>query len=107
MEHSLDIFRNDIEFQVHVRSGLQVMQVGEFPRMRDDPDHEASRENVRNGKTDSIDRDRPLGSHIMSGVFRQFDFESKVCAFRPERDNGRNAINVALNEMSADAAVGP
>ena len=70
-----------------------------------DPDREAFRKNFRNGKTDPIDGDRTLGSHIMSGVFRQFDFESEVCAFRGEGDNGRDAINVALNEMSADAAV--
>ena len=70
-----------------------------------DTDRKASRKNFRNGKTDSIDGDRTLGSHIMPGVFRQFDFESKVRAFRIEGDNGRDAINVALNEMSADAAV--
>ena len=73
--------------------------------VRNDPDRKASRKNFRNGKTDSIDGDRTLGSHIMPGVFRQFDFESKVRAFRIEGDNGRDAINVALNEMSADAAV--
>ena len=71
-----------------------------------DPDRKASRKNFRNGKTDSIDGDRTLGSHIMPGVFRQFDFESEVCAFRVEVDNGRDAINMALNEMSADTAVG-
>jgi len=41
----------------------------------------------------------------MLGVFRQFDFQSEVCAFRVEGDNGRDAINVTLNEMSAYAAV--
>jgi hypothetical protein len=42
----------------------------------------------------------------MSSVLRQFDFESEVCAFCIEGDYGRDAINVTLNEMSADATVG-
>ena len=70
-----------------------------------DPHRKAFRKNFGNGKTDSIDRDRPLGSHIMSGVFRQFDFESKVCSLCVEGDNSSDAINVTLNEMSAEAAV--
>ena len=51
-----------------------------------DPHRKASRKDFRNGKTDSIDGDRTLGSHIMPGVFRQFDFESEVCAFSIEGD---------------------
>jgi hypothetical protein len=70
-----------------------------------DPHSEASRKNFRNGKTDSIDCDRTLGSYIMRELARQFDFQPEVCAFRVEGDNGRDAINVALNKMSTNAAV--
>ena len=70
-----------------------------------DPHRKASRKNFRNSKTDSIDTDRTLGNYIMPGIFRQFDFQSGVCAFRVESYNRRDAINVALNEMSADATV--
>jgi hypothetical protein len=36
---------------------------------------------------------------------RQSDFESEVCAFPVEGKNGRDAINVTLNEMPAYAGV--
>ncbi len=35
----------------------------------------------------------------------QSDFQSEVCSFPVEPDNGRNAIDVALKEMAAQAAV--
>ena len=70
-----------------------------------DPHRKASRKNFRNGKTDSIDGDRTLGSHIMPGVFWQFDFQSEVFAFSIERGDARGSIYVALNEMSAEASV--
>jgi len=42
---------------------------------------------------------------MLRELARQFDFHSEVCAFRVECNNGRDAINVALNEMSAEATV--
>jgi hypothetical protein len=36
---------------------------------------------------------------------RQSDFKPEVCASPLETENGRDAVNVALNEMSAYAAV--
>ena len=41
----------------------------------------------------------------MREAFRQPDFQSEVCAFPRQTDNGRNKVNVALHEMSADATV--
>ena len=103
--HSLDVLGENIELKIYEVAGCRTIKVGMTLGIGNDPDHEARRKHVRNGKTDPIEGDRTLGSHIMSEVFRQFNFESEVCAFRGEDDNGRDAIDVALHEMSADAAV--
>ena len=41
----------------------------------------------------------------MPGVFGQFDLQSEICAFRIEGNDVRDAINVALYEMSSEATV--
>src|SRR5215208_2325599 len=74
--------------------------------VRNDPHRKACRKDFRNRKTDSIDSDRTLRSHIAPVFFRQFDLQSEVCAFSIERDDARDTIYVALNEMSAEASVG-
>src|SRR5215471_12525548 len=42
---------------------------------------------------------------MLRELARQFDFHSEVRAFLVECNDGRDAINVALNEMSAEATV--
>ncbi len=103
--HSLDVLGQDVELEIYEIADGCTIKVGMALGVGNDPHRKASRKDFRNGKTDSIDGDRTLGNHIMPGVFRQFDFQSEVCAFPVEGENGRDAIYVALNEMSADAAV--
>ena len=74
-------------------------------RVGNDPNREAFRKKFRNSKADSVDRDRTLESHVMRKFFRHFDFQSEICALPVERDNARDAIDVALNEVSAEACV--
>src|SRR5262249_42313409 len=70
------------------------------------PCNEAFRKNIGNGQADSIDRDRSLRSDIRRERFRQFDFQPEIWASLLERHNVRDAIHMALNEMSTEAPVG-
>src|SRR3954463_349758 len=103
--HSLDVLGQDVELEIHEIGDRCTIEIGMIPGVRSDPHSKASRQDFRNGKTDSIDADRTLRSHIMPGCIRQSDFKSEVCASPFESENGRDAIDVTLNEMSAYAGV--
>src|SRR5262245_45479080 len=100
-----NVLGEHIELQIYEIPGFCPIKIRLTPGVRNDPRDEASRKSIGDGETDSVDSDGTLGSHIMRELSRQFDFELEICASLLEGDNGRDAINVALNEMSAQAGV--
>lgn len=75
-------------------------------RMRHDPNGEAFFQQLRDCEADAVYGDGPLGRYIVTEVGRKFDLQSVIIIRRFKGDHARGAINVTLNEMATEPAVG-
>lgn len=71
-EHSLDITRNQVDLQVHLAAGPQVLQGGDLYRVRDQVDRERA---AAGGVFHPVHRQRHAVDHdraLVGQVFAQF-----------------------------------
>ncbi len=104
-QHSLDIFREDIEFEIDVIAGLERFEIGVAFGVGDDPARETVGEKFGDGETDAIDGDRSFAGDVMAEVARQLDLKPVILTDRFESKNARGAIDVALDKMAAQSPV--
>src|SRR5438067_2738039 len=106
LQHPFDILGEDIELEVHQISSVQRIEVRVAFRVGDDPYCERVRTDLRDREADPVYCDRAFAGYIMCKLAGQFDLQSEICAFSVERDDCRRAIDMALNEMSAETPFG-
>ena len=104
-QHSLDIFREDIELEIDVIADLERIEIGVAFRVRNDPARETVRQKFCDGKTDAVDGDGSFASDVVTEVGRQLDFKPVILTHRLEGENARGAIDVALDKMAAQSRV--
>src|SRR6266568_1782138 len=74
--------------------------------VRDDPCDETFRKNISDCEADSVESDRTFAGNILRKPGRQLEFQSKIRAFLLEGHNARDAVDMALHEMSAESSRG-
>ena len=72
----------------------------------DNPGDETPRKNFSDRKADSVHRNRPFWSDITGELSWKRYFQSKIHILLVEGEDRRRVIDVALHEMSAEAAIG-
>ncbi len=69
-QHALDIARNQVDFQVHLRARLQVAQRGVFHRVRDQVDADLAAigqvSDPVHGQAHAVDGDRALVGQVLA-----------------------------------------
>src|SRR5947209_15330663 len=105
-KHSRDIFGENVELEIHQIACLCTVEVGVLLGIGDNPGDETPRKNFSGRKADSVHRNRPFWSDITGELSWKRYFQSKIHILLVEGEDRRRAIDVALHEMSAEAAIG-
>jgi hypothetical protein len=106
IEHPLKIFRNQVKLDVDQVIYARGVEIRSCFGMRDNPNHKALREDLCDGKADSVDSDRTLGGDVMCEFRGQFNLKSIIRAAFFQRHNTGSAIHVALHKMAAEGPIG-
>lgn len=105
MQELLDVFGENIELEIDESARLEEPQVRLFPGVRNDPDDETLSRPLRDRQADAVDCDRTFGRDVAREVVRQIDLEAEIRALLLKTENARGAVDVALDEVSAEAAI--
>ena len=105
IEHSLEIFRDQVELEVNEIFGPRRLQIRPCSGVRDDPNRETFLGYFRHRQADPVDRDGTFVSNIMRKLGGQFDFEPLVRAVLFQGQNADSAIHMALDEMAPETPI--
>lgn len=101
-----DVFGEEVEFEVYQLAGAGLGEVGLPAGVGDDPDGEIFGSYFGDGEGDAVDGDGAFGDNVLGEIRREFDFEAVVGPDGAPVEDGRCAIDVALDEVAAEAAGG-
>ena len=73
-----------------------------FKRVRDKRDAESGRLAVDDRQADTVNRDRPLRSHLAAQVLGQFEPERRPLAFIISLNECASAVDVSTDEVSTE-----
>src|SRR5258708_7122144 len=103
LQCALDVAREHVDLEVHVRAWRQGAQGRHCPRVRDEVHLEAQTLDAIDRKAYSIDRDRALARDEARERRGRLDHEPRASAQLFERDDFAHGIDVARDEMPVDA----
>src|SRR5260370_36037874 len=96
-QHPLDVFGQNVELDVPLVACSDIVAVGVAFGVRNDPNGKALCQELSDGETDAVDRDRAFVSRVMRAVGRQVHFETGISAGPLKRNHLRAAIDVTLH----------
>src|ERR1700747_398017 len=107
-DEALDVFREDIHFDVDCVIDGHRVDVGVLMREGNDGDvgDAIVRMPAGDGEADTVDGDRTFFDDVAAQILRDADGEPPVVAFGDERRDAPDSVDVALNEMAAEASGG-
>src|SRR4051794_20031993 len=101
-----DVLPDHVAFDVHPVALAQRRQAGVPPRERDDHHLELRIAKGRNRQADAIDRDRAFGPHRRRERRRYVNRQPVRVTILPDPLESGRAVDVTLDEVTAEAAVG-
>src|SRR5439155_7756339 len=99
------ILPKQIRFEIDSIARLAFAQGRDFTGVRNNPDAKTLLCNRRDGETDAINSNRALEHDVTHHLRRRGDFERAVLSDAFPANDRSHAVNVAGNEMPAEAAV--
>src|SRR5215472_14328611 len=106
--HFLHVFRDQIDLQIDRVSLVERGKIGHLDGVRNDGGCNIGAFDFGDSKADAFDRERPLENHIAGEIRRNSDVEPVIIGAGDavKRDEDTGAIDVALDDVSAETAVG-
>ena len=99
IEHSLEVFRDQVEFEIDQIAGARRIEIRLRLCMRNDPNRKTSLGHFGHRQADSVDGDRAFRGDVVRKLGRQFYLYSLVRAGFFRRQNARGTIHMALHKM--------
>ena len=101
-----DVFANEIGLQVHRVARFSFAQRGHLVSVRDDPDAETFPGDAGHGEAHAIHGNGAFEDDVAQHVRRRGDFQDVIRAGPFPASDAARAVDVAGDEMAAEAAVG-
>ncbi len=107
MHELIDVFAEDIGFEIDQITGAAGLEIGDIARVRDDPDAEPVAADAGDGQADAIDGDRAFLDDVAHDGRRRFDVEDVILAVLFEPPHLAPGIDVAEDEVAVEPGIGP
>jgi len=105
-DEALDIFAQQIGFQIHRVAHLAFAQHGNLKGMRDDPDAETFLLDGGHGQADAVHGHRSFEYEVAHDLRRRGNIENVILAYAFPAGDATDSINMAGYKMAAQFAVG-
>jgi len=105
-EEFFGVFGEEVGFEVDELAGFGGLEVGDLDGMGDDPEDGGGWGEVGDGEGDAVDGEGSFVDAVFVDVGGEGDFEAVVLAAWGEVEDPAGGVDVALDEVAAEASVG-
>src|ERR1035437_9612792 len=101
LQHSLDVFRDNVDFKIEGVRGFEAREIGQFPSFRNYRYVEIIVAKGRDREADAVHGNRSLVDKILCDLRRKSDSNCPKLAFLHGRKKSPAAVDMALYIMTA------